>query len=179
MQIKVVNVTVEKKAPAAGRKQGYKMAEVVYRDDRNEVKTKKLVSFKEPKVFETLESASTNEAFEVEQRKDGDYWVWTSVTKVDDSQAAMATTQSASKASSGTSGLGRSNYETPEERALRQRLIVRQSSLAQAIEFAKFATAHDANQAFSQNDIKVIAEDFHDWVYQKPDLFELPNELIE
>lgn len=54
-----------------------------------------------------------------------------------------------------------SNYETKEERNARQRLIVRQSSLANAIEVLTTAKVYDATV------IKNLAEDFTDWVFER------------
>ena len=54
-----------------------------------------------------------------------------------------------------------SNYETRDERIARQRLIVRQSSLANAIEVLTTAKVYDAAV------IKNLAEDFTNWVFEK------------
>ena len=54
-----------------------------------------------------------------------------------------------------------SNYETRDERNARQRLIVRQSSLAQAVDVLTAAKIYDTIV------IKGLAEDFTDWVFEK------------
>ena len=54
-----------------------------------------------------------------------------------------------------------SNYETRDERNARQRLIVRQSSLAQAVDVLTAAKIYDTVV------IKGLAEDFTDWVFEK------------
>jgi hypothetical protein len=173
MQIKIVSVTVEKVA-GKGKSQGYEKAEVVYRDDRNEVKTKNIVSFANPSVFNAVKNAQANDTFDVSVTKDDKgYYQWTSVTQSD----GTTPTASISKASEGKQGAplgtGRSNFETPEERALRQRLIVRQSSLSTAVE----VLTTGAKAPPSKDDVFSLAEQFHDWVYQKPDLFDQPNDI--
>ena len=56
-----------------------------------------------------------------------------------------------------------SSYETAEERAARQELIVRQSSLAQAVEVLK----GDGKKIPSFEDITSLASKFSDWVFGK------------
>jgi hypothetical protein len=173
MQIKIVSVTVEYvKNP--GKKQGYDKAEIVYRDERNEVKTKNIVSFANPAVFAAIKDAQTNDVFNVESTQDAKgYYQWTSITKSDGAAPAPAVSKAGSQGSGAPIGTGRSNFETPEERALRQRLIVRQSSLSTAVEVLTTGakTAPDKDAVFT------LAEEFYDWVYQKPDLFDQPNDL--
>lgn len=173
MQIKIVSVTVEK-VPGRGKSQGYEKAEVVYRDDRNEVKTKNIVSFSNPAVFSTVKNAVTNDTFDVTVTKDDKgYYQWANITSPNATGSTEAVPQTSTKVQGAPLGTGRSNYETPEERALRQRLIVRQSSLSTAVEIlttgAKTPPEKDA--------VFALAEELHDWVYQKPNLFNQPNDL--
>ena len=82
----------------------------------------RIVPFANPSVFKTLDGASINESFDVAVSKNAKgYDVWSSI-------GAVGTI----KATPGTKVLG-SNYETADERALKQRYIVRQSSIANAI----------------------------------------------
>jgi hypothetical protein len=142
MQIKVVNVGVENKGK-------YFAAEIVYKDERDETKTKKLMSFANPATYATLKDAKNGEAYEITQVKnDKGFWDWTSATKADGSNAGAAGT---TKSFTPT----KSSYETTEERARRQVLIVKQSSLSQAV--ASFPAA-------SVEQILERAQTFADWV---------------
>ena len=65
-----------------------------------------------------------------------------------------------------------SSYETAEERAARQELIVRQSSLAQAVEVLK----GDGKKIPSFEDITSLASKFSDWVFGKKSQAQLDKE---
>ena len=54
-------------------------------------------------------------------------------------------------------------FETPEERAVRQRLIVRQSSLSNAIDLLTVG----AKTAPTVDQVKEVAESFVDFVFEK------------
>ena len=64
-------------------------------------------------------------------------------------------------ASAPTTKVAGSNYETREERAARQRLIVRQSSITAAL---SWYTGQAGNPTVE--DIKVLAEEFTDFVFE-------------
>ena len=74
------------------------------------------------KVMSDLSNFKAGDQVEVKVEKDGDFWNWVGV-------------EVPAKVSPKTSFTGRSTYETPEERARRQVYIVRQSSIANALEF--------------------------------------------
>lgn len=122
MNVEVLSVSVEDKGK-------YKMAEVAYKGGDGKVTSKKLMSFNHPEVFKVFVDAKQGSVFTVESEKnDKGYWDWIS---------AVSGVQAASKASPTSTGnvSPKSTYETAEERANRQVLIVRQSSLSNAIEF--------------------------------------------
>lgn len=129
IQIQFISVDVEDKGK-------YKMAEVAYKDlVKNQVSSKKLMSFSNPVVYKTMVDAKKGEVYNVELIKNTKgFWDWTNVTSsnsVDTSQASPAATGSKANASP------KSTYETAEERAQRQILIVRQSSAATAVSALK------------------------------------------
>lgn len=167
-------VSDETTMPAKGKGQGYNQLEVTYKDDKGQTKSKKIMSFANPTVFATLKNANKGDVFDVEMVKNGDFWNWTSVTPVDGSVASAPAASTGFSKTAATSAPGRSNFETPEERALRQRLIVRQSSITAAFEFLKNQNqvAEDLDQVLD------TAERVYDWVYKKPDLFnEVDNDI--
>jgi hypothetical protein len=157
MLIKIINVSTET-VPGKGKGRPYEQAEVVYKNERGEAKTWKLVSFSNPQVFETLKNSKSGEQYEITITKDGEYSKWSSAT-LSDGTAPAAVGTPANPAPAKTAG---STYETKEERALKQRLIVRQSSLAQAV-----ALLPDSDVI----SILEVADRFAAWVYKEPDLF--------
>lgn len=165
MRITIIDVSIEKKPGKGG---GYNQAEVTYKNDRDETKQKKIMSFANPAVFDVLQSAKKGDQFEVTTAKQGEFVNWTAAVpftgKVDAPPEAIL------KASA---SLGRSNYETTEERASRQRLIVRQSSLSNAIEILTTG----AKSAPDKDSVFALAEQLAEWVYKKPDLFDQPNDV--
>lgn len=124
-------------------------------DDNGKTYTKKVMSFANPGVFATLRDAKNGDVFNittVKNEKTG-YWDWTSAQVAD---GAAEPAGAAAKPFAARTG---STYETPEERAIKQRLIVRQSSLAQSIAYDKEAGPEDLLRR---------AEEFAEWVYQAP-----------
>jgi hypothetical protein len=108
---------------------GYKVATVNYLKDGKE-ELRKIMSFAAPKAFEVLAGLTD---FPVDANitleKKGQYWNWTGVE--------VGGKASAPQAKASTGKVIGSNYETPAERARRQVYIVRQSSVASAIEYFK------------------------------------------
>lgn len=148
--ITVIDVTVTKQA-ARGKGKPYEVAEVVHTDDRNQgARTKKLVSFSNPQVFDLLKNAVKGDQFEITLQKEGDYWQWTSATPVEAGASPTAKVASEPKAA-----------WVPD--ADRQRLIVKQSSLAQAVEFVM-----KSDQEHTVENILDVADDFVAWVFDAP-----------
>lgn len=149
MQIKVKAVNVEK---PAGKK--YNVAEVIYANERGETKSWKLYDFANPSAFGTLKDASAGDTFDVITDKDDKgYTQWKAVTKADEGAMSVggATPRNAPV---------KSTYETSEERAIKQRLIVKQSCLAQAIN-VQIASG----SPISFGELVDLANDFVEWVY--------------
>jgi hypothetical protein len=95
---------------------------------------KQLVEFYTDKeVWGTLAGAKPGDFFTIHREKNASgFWDWKGVSKSDGSSSEAATAPSvAAKATT----QARSNYETPEERAARQVMIVRQSSISSAVAF--------------------------------------------
>ena len=155
MKIQVLSVDVtEKKGP----KSTYKQAEVSYKDlDKGSVAGKKLLSFSNKDVFDTLANARHGMQFDVTSEKKGVFWEWTAVKALGD---APVTTESRTP-----SATPKSTYETAEERAARQVLIVRQSCLAQAV-----STLKTEKVVPTKEDVMALATFYSDWVFQKESL---------
>lgn len=141
-------------------------------NDGFKVAKKDFLSWAKPTkaVYTALVSAKQGDVFTIE-RDDTQYKNWIGAVQA----PPGAATTTSNKTSSAAIPV-RSSYETPEERATKQILIVRQSCLAQAIEFQK----HDnPKKAFSVDDVLGVAQEFVDWVYQKGDILssDFPDDL--
>jgi hypothetical protein len=147
-------------------KGGFSKAAIHYQEGQ---KPFNLVSFKNPAVFEAFKTAKAGQAFEVESVKGDDgFYQWTSAKEVTNDAPAASVPGNGKPAWTP----GADPRETKEERAARQRLIVRQSSLSNAIEFLKNDDHRD-----DVSDLLELADRFTAWVYEAPDLFDEPNDL--
>jgi len=171
MQITVVNVDV---TTPAGKK--YSCAEVVYKQEYNgkqDVRTKKIMSFVNPAVFATAKDAKSGEVYEITQVKENEFWQWTSMTKADGS-ASVGSASNAAPASTGRTAASSSgrDFEGKEERAERQRLIVRQS----AVNYAIAMLSPGAKTALDKAAVFSLAESVVAFVTQAPSLIDMPND---
>jgi len=113
---------------AAKNGRSYQSIEVTYKNEQGQVANKKLMSFSNPSVFNYIKELTKGAQVNVTTTKDANgYWQWTGIG----GDGSVATPES--KPTTGGRVTG-SNYETKEERAARQILIVRQSSLSSAVE---------------------------------------------
>lgn len=143
VKIKLGEVTVEN--IKKGRNQ-YSVANVNY-SYNGETRSKKILSFANPEVFKLIQEFPTGSELEVEITKnDQGYDQWAKVVKSGDVKPAA------------TGGrVTGSNYETSEERAKRQVLIVRQSCLAQSVAYH--------NGGADEDEVLKTAQVFADWVF--------------
>jgi len=178
--IQIVNVEITSRAGASGKK-GYEQAEVVYKQEYNgkqDVKTKKIMSFANPSVFAAIKSAKTGETYEVTQVKEGEFWQWTNIVRSEGStggstgSGTVPSNSSNAKPTATANTYGR-DFETKEERTARQQLIVRQSSLGHAVSILTTGAKTPPNV----NDVKKLADELVAYVYNAPDLFDQPNDL--
>ena len=152
-------------------KGGYDSLEIPFKDN-GKVSGKKLNSLFQKEVFAKVKEFQRGDRIEVDLEKetgsDGkEYWQWKAVRKLDgessEGTSSTPTQAQESKAPVSNSRGGKvlgSTYETPEERALKQVLIVRQSSFTSATEFLK-ATQGD----FSLAENFAEAEKINRWVF--------------
>jgi hypothetical protein len=162
MRITILNVTHEHVPNAKG---GYGKLDVAYKND-GKTEGKKIMSFSNEAVFNTVREAKAGDMFDVVTEKDkNNYWQWASVTPVHGAAAAQEATV-ATKTTSGATTTPRSTYETPEERAKKQVYIVRQSSIANAIAYSQgvkaLKTAEDVLKVAAQFEAFVFGEKYDD-----------------
>ena len=132
-------------------KNSYQEANVTYTTDRGENKTKKVLSFSNPAVFATLSKIKNPVTVEYEHNG-APYYNWTKVEPVTEEVPVKAAVAP------------KSGYvdqrETAEERAKRQVMIVRQSSLGHALTFCELTGLQD----IGTDEVINIATRFVDWV---------------
>jgi hypothetical protein len=132
MTISILSATV---TTVPTQKGSYQALELAFKNKsfQDKVEGKKIMSFDkmEGETFKKLQSAPSGAVYTIGREKDEKgYWKWTSVTE-GASAASTAPSQGASMAA--PVATPKSSYETAEERAKRQVMIVRQSSLSSAI----------------------------------------------
>jgi len=136
----------------------YKMMEVVYKNAEGKASTKKLMSFTFPDVFKFFTSVKAGDAVNVTTVKnDKGFWDWTAASNSSEEE-------SVSKPAAGNA-TPRSTYETADERAARQVLIVRQSTLSNALEYYKLS----GKKAPSIQEIMEVASVFENHVFGRKD----------
>lgn len=129
MLVKVVSVSRED-VPNKNGKGTYGKLTVAYRDEKGKLSEKTILSFTNPAVFKAFERAEAGAEINVKSEKVGDYWNWTAILA--DGEVSQSSAPTSNTTASATRVTG-SNYETKEERALKQRYIVKQSSLSAAV----------------------------------------------
>lgn len=166
MFIEIVDVVREDK-PSSNGKGTYGQLTVTYRSN-GKVAEKKLMSFTNPTVFKYFETAKKGDSVDVtsvKNEKTG-YWDWTGINQ---GGAAPATSNTPNTAPSGGTRVTGSNYETKEERAVRQRYIIRQSSLSNAIQVLTVG----AKAPPSEKAVFDLAEEFVSFVFKAPSALDL------
>lgn len=158
MQIQIIDVgTPNTHAAKNGRT--YQSLEVTYKNNEGKVSSKKLMSFSNPSVFKHVSGLNKGDSVDiVTQKDDAGYWQWTAV-----GTGEAQVTQSTPTATGNTTRVTGSNYETKEERAARQVLIVRQSSLSSAVATLTVG----AKSAPSKEDVVGLAKFYENYVFNK------------
>lgn len=131
MEIKVTDIT-EPKVVAKG-KNSWNEVTVTYTGKQGS-KSKTLRSFvdKEAYVFFTSDGVKAGDTVEVDMKKEGDYWNWKGAKVVNGAEQS-ASSNTGQRESTGAGKRG--DWETSEERAAKQRYIVRQSSIDYSLKF--------------------------------------------
>jgi hypothetical protein len=163
MQIAIEILTVTKSVGTSKTGKPYNIFEVAFKQD-GQIKGKKLFEFKAKEVCKKLAGASTGDKFTIVQEKEGEYWEW---KEIHSSGAADAGASSVSPTYASTPSVPKpasgGNWETKEERAYKQVLIVKQSSLSQAVSSLKTDKA-----AADPDAVIALAQKYTDWVLEQP-----------
>lgn len=173
IQIKVINVGPVENV-SKGRN-NYSKFDLTYKDLGNgKVTGKQIMSFGNSDVYNTLKNAKQDDTFTVtiEKNSKTGYWDWLSISYGLDVNTSKEKVAPDSKQTAVPRS--NSNYETAEERRIKQRSIERQSSLAQAVAYH----ADDKQKAPVQS-VLATAEQFYTWVQGNPNqpLLDLENDV--
>ena len=162
MNITLLSVDIKTVPTAKG---SYQTADVAYKNNsfQGKVEGKKVMSFGATKdSFSTLALAQPGESYEVTiVKNDKGYNDWVSMAKAEAGASSPAV--SAPAGGKAPAATPRSTYETPEERAQRQVLIVRQSSLSASVNLLLAG----AKTPPSVESVLAIAKQFEDYVFGK------------
>ena len=163
MLINIIDVGAPNtKASSNGR--SYQSIEVTYKDEQDQVKNKKIMSFSNPSVFNHLKNLTKGDQVNLRTEKDAaGYWQWIGI---EGDKTVATETKTTPQAGGRVTG---SNYETTEERAARQVLIVRQSSLSSAVELL--------GPGKSVEEVLAVAKQFEDYVFAKSTGIDAINEM--
>jgi hypothetical protein len=152
---------------AAKNGRSYQSLEVTYKDEQAQTKTKKLMSFSNPSVFNHIKNLTKGDQVNVTTTKDDQgYWQWTAIGGKASSQESVI-----KPAAAGVNRTTGSNYETKEERAARQVYIVRQSSISAAIGTLSVGAKSSPNS----DDVIRLAKEYEAYVFSKEEAKAIPE----
>jgi hypothetical protein len=161
ISIEVISVGSVQTVPTKNGK-SYQCVEVAYRKD-GKIEGKKIMSFVNPAVFKAVQNLTQGEVVTITTEKGEpnaqgqSYWQW---TEVGAAGAAPPAQQSAAATGGGTTKSTGTSWETKEERAAKQVMIVRQSSLSTAVALANAV----GDKKSSANSIIRVAQEFEAYV---------------
>lgn len=171
MQFQAELIDISAPAFTKTAKGGYNTIEVAFKRD-GKVEGKKLLDFSAPVAFKAIQTYKRGDLILVTSEKDkNDYWQWTAISG-DGAAGSMELSQTQQGGNSTAKATGGrvtgSNYETPEERKIKQRFIIRQSALTAALKSFELW----GDKKFTQDQVKKVAEDYVSFVYQEPSAME-------
>ena len=152
-QITVIRVST---STPAGK--NYELVELAYKTDDGKTKGMKIFGFGPQKaVADAFKTAQAGDVFDVEfEQSDRGYWQF---REAKNTGVKAAESGKGEKPATPVKG----NWETTEERAARQVLIVRQSSLSSAVDFLVNA----GGKAPTKESIVEVAKYFEGYVFDK------------
>jgi hypothetical protein len=161
MNITILSIDIKTVPTTKG---SYQTADVAYKNNsfQGKVEGKKVMSFGATKdSFATLAQAQPGQTYEVTiVKNDKGYNDWVSMAQAVPGAASPVATPQAGAVGKPAAASPRSTYETPEERAQRQVMIVRQSSLSTAVA----ALAVGGKSALKPIDVVNTAKQFEAYV---------------
>ena len=170
--INIISVTKETKPTAKG---SYDQLEIIYKNltFQDKVEKKLIMSFMFKEVFGALSKAQFGQTFYIDRVKnDKGFWDWTKASTTNEEQEQnsqefgerqpMVAPASNNPVKTPTAS-PKSTYETSEERAARQVMIVRQSSISSAVALL----AANGGKKNTAEEVLNIAKEFEAYVMGK------------
>ncbi len=159
MNITLLNKSISAATTTTGK--SYQVMEVAYKNNtfQGKVEGKKITSYSTP-AFTILAEANPGDTFEVTVEKKNGFNEWTALKKGSAMAEKVGGSVGTDKPFAATPS-PTSTFETPEERARRQVLIVRQSSLSAAVD-----TLAVGAKSVKKEEVLALAEDYYNWVFQ-------------
>lgn len=149
-------------------KKPYNVIEVAFKED-GKIGGKKLLSFQNEQIFLDIQKYKRGDFLAVQTEKDDKgFWQWVSIS-VENGGAAAGSKATEAK----TGRVVGSTYETAEERKIKQRYIVRQSSITAALSFAELIKMSKP----SVQSIIGMAQEFEAYVFS--DVSEKKEEAVD
>ena len=162
IQIQVLSVQINQATTKTGKP--YEIVEVAYKNltFQGKVEGRKIMPFgTTASTHAVLSKATTGQVYDITVVKgDTGYNDWTVAALSDGAAPAAAAAAPQGITSSKAAVSPKSTYETPEERAQRQILIVRQSSLSAAC-----STLAVGAKAVKPADVIAVAKQYEDYVF--------------
>lgn len=162
MLITLISVSAPETVPT-GKGQSYQKIQVAYKNAQGKVEGKNLVSYAFPEIFKFFaESAKEGSVYNVAMTKNAKgYWDWTAVHEGTIEDWNPQTQGKASAPVASPRKFDR-DFESSEERALKQKYIVRQSSITSAMQYYTNPKGISA----SVEDVLALAARFEEAVFQ-------------
>lgn len=162
-EIQVIDTEVVVKPTKKGH---YNQLTVTYKnlDKDDKIEAKKIMDFAQKDLFESLSKAIKGTTYMVsaEKNEQSGYWDWVEVNQSTGGNPTTVVEKNGNTAAIPAKGsiTPKSTYETAEERAVKQKYIIRQSSISSAIQLLD--TNGDTENTVA--DVINIAESFYIYV---------------
>lgn len=162
MQFEIEVLSVGEEQTTKTARGGYQHIEVAYKKD-GKIEGKKIMSFSNPAVYKAVKGLNAGDVVTVTAEKGEpnaagqSFWQWTNISTGGEAAAAPAAKGPSSNGGP-PSAKPVSNYETREERELKQRYIVRQSSITAALNLL-------GTKAKTVDDVTAVAKQFEAYVF--------------
>ena len=179
MQINISVLAANKASATSKAGKPYQLIELAYKNNSFQGKVESVKINQYSPLYSVVAGMKAGDSFEVTKEKDDNgFWQWTKAT-----QAAPGSVTETAPAGASKSNVTqvKSTYETPAEREKKQRYIIKQSSISNAVALL----TSNSKSSPSVEDTLSVAQQFYSWVVNdsleevSKDILSLPNDLPE
>ena len=187
MQINITVLACTKSSAISKASKPYQLYEVAYKNNSFQGKVESVKINQYSAVYSAVSGFKAGDSYDITKEKEGDFWQWTKVVALPPGSVAPDISAQGSINYSPAFNQGKGNntvqvkstYETSEERAIKQRYIIKQSSLSGAINLltvgAKSPPAIEAVLALANQLVAYVMETPEEAV--KQDLMTTGNDM--